>query len=87
VLEREKAEIRSVRSVRKEPFSDKEVRELLGGVSTVIIAKGKKSNRMAAADAKPADLKGPTGSYRSPMVKKGKTLLVGFNAEALEKLV
>jgi hypothetical protein len=36
---------------------------------------------------KPADLKGPTGNYRAPIVRKGKTLLVGFNLDALEKLV
>ena len=38
-------------------------------------------------DLKPAALKGPTGNYRSPIVRRGKTLLVGFNQEALEKLL
>jgi arsenate reductase-like glutaredoxin family protein len=87
VLDRGKVEIKQVRSVRKEPFSDREIRELLRSVSTVIISKGKKSTKFAARDVKPPDLKGPTGNYRSPMVRKGKTLLVGFNQEALEQLV
>jgi hypothetical protein len=34
-----------------------------------------------------AHLKGPTGNYRAPIVRKGKTLLVGFHAETLESLV
>jgi arsenate reductase-like glutaredoxin family protein len=87
VLEKRGIEIKQLRSVRKEPFSDKEIRALLRGVSTVIISKGKKSTKLAAGDVKPADLKGPTGNYRSPIVRRGKTLLVGFNQEALEKLV
>ena len=87
MLEKNKTEIRQVRPSRKEPFSDKEIRALLGQVSTVIISKGKKSSRFDAGDVKPADLKGPTGNYRAPIVRKGKTLLVGFNLDALEKLV
>ena len=87
MLEKRGVEIEQLRSVRKEPFSDKEIRELLRGVSTVIISKGKKSTEFAAGDVKPGDLKGPTGNYRSPMVRRGKTLLVGFNQEALEQIV
>jgi arsenate reductase-like glutaredoxin family protein len=87
VLEKRGVEIKQLRSVRKDPFTDKEIRELLRGVSTVIISKGKKSTNFAAGDVKSADLKGPTGNYRSPIVRRGKTLLVGFNQEALEKTI
>jgi arsenate reductase-like glutaredoxin family protein len=87
VLEKRGVEIKQLRSVRKEPFTDKEIRELLRGVSTVIISKGKKSTKFAADDVKPADLKGPTGNYRSPIIRRGKTLLVGFNQDALEKTI
>lgn len=79
--------VRSERSSRKEPLSDKEVRQLLRAVSWVVVSKGKRSKRIQADKAKLADLKGPTGNYRAPMVRKGKTLLVGFNREELEKLV
>ena len=87
MLEEKKTEVRQVRPSRKEPFTDKEIRDLLGQVSTVIISKGKKSSRLAAGDVRPADLKGPTGNYRAPIVRKGKTLLVGFNLDALRTLV
>ena len=87
MLEKRGVEIKQLRSVRKEPFTDKEIRELLRGVSTVIISKGKKSTKFAADDVKPADLKGPTGNYRSPIIRRGKTLLVGFNQDALEKTI
>jgi arsenate reductase-like glutaredoxin family protein len=84
VLDAKRVEVREERSSRKEPLSDKEVRELLSRVGRVIVSKGKKSTVLPAGKAKPADLRGPTGNYRAPMIRKGKTLLVGFNAEALE---
>jgi len=85
VLEGGAIAIRQVRSVRKEPFTDKEVRELLAEVSTVILSKGRKSIRRKASEVSPAELKGPTGNYRSPIVRRGKLLLVGFNEEALKQ--
>ena len=85
MLENHGADIKQLRSARKEPFSDKEIRDLLAKVSTVIVSKGKKSIRSKASEVKPADLKGPTGNYRAPIVRKGKTLLVGFSQEALDQ--
>ena len=85
MLEGSGAQIKLLRSARKEPFTDKEIRDLLKQVSTVIISKGKKSVRSKASEVKPADLKGPTGNYRSPMVRKGRTLLVGFSQETLDQ--
>jgi arsenate reductase-like glutaredoxin family protein len=87
VLERRKAVIATERSARKEPLTDKEVRDLLKQVGTVVIAKGKKSNRFEASEVKPADLKGPTGNYRAPIVRRGKTLIVGFSPETLDELL
>ena len=49
-----------------------------------MFGKGKKLDELPAGKAKPADLRGPTGNYRAPMIRKGKTLVVGFNADALE---
>jgi len=85
VLEGSGAEIGQLRSARKEPFTDKEIRDLLKQVSTVVVSKGKKSVRHEASQVKPADLKGPTGNYRAPIVRKGRTLLVGFSQEALDR--
>lgn len=75
------------RSARKEPLTDRDVKAILKKVSTVIVSKGKKSVRLKPEEVKLADLKGATGNYRAPMVLKGKTLVVGFNREALEALL
>jgi hypothetical protein len=56
-------------------------------VNTVVIAKGKKSTRFEAKKVKPADLKGPTGNYRAPIVKKGQTLVVGFSPDTLDEIL
>jgi arsenate reductase-like glutaredoxin family protein len=87
VFERNQAFITSERSARKEPFSDREVRELLKKANTVVIAKGKKSTRFEAGKVKAADLKGPTGNYRAPIVLKGKTLVVGFSPDTLDEIL
>lgn len=87
MLDKKRTGVGTERSARKEPLTDREVREMLKSVGTVILAKGRKAERRAASSVKPADLKGPTGNYRAPMLRKGRTLLVGFNAEALERLV
>ena len=74
------------RNSRKEPFSDAEVRRLLEGAREVLVAKGRKVVALGTA-AKPADLKGPSGNYRAPLVVKGKTVLAGFNEDALRELL
>ncbi len=81
------AQVREERNSRKEPLSDKEARALIGAVGRVLVARGKKVEEIPAARAKIADLKGPTGNYRAPIVRKGKALLVGFHAETLDSLV
>ena len=81
------AQVREQRNSRKEPLSDKEARALIASVSNVIVAKGKKFEKLPSSAAKIANLKGPTGNYRAPMLRKGKTLLVGFHAETLESLI
>lgn len=75
------------RSSRKDPFTDAEVRKLLQAVDTVVVAKGKRLATRPASETELDALKGPTGNYRAPMVRKGSTLLVGFHADALEELL
>jgi arsenate reductase-like glutaredoxin family protein len=87
VLDDRGAEVRLERNSRKEPLSDRQARELIASVSTVIVAKGKKSEELPSSKARIANLKGPTGNYRAPILRKGKTLLVGFHAETLESLI
>jgi hypothetical protein len=87
VLDDKQVVVHEERNSRKAPLSDTDARDLLASVTKVIVAKGKKSVELPAAKARIDDLKGPTGNYRAPMVRKGKTLLVGFHAETLESLV
>jgi len=87
VLAGRDAEIVAQRSARKEPLTDAEVRDLLRKVGHVVIARGARATTLAARSVRIADLKGPTGNYRAPMVLRGKTLLVGFNRAALDELL
>jgi hypothetical protein len=87
VLDKSKTEVKEARWAQKFPLAESDVLALLKSVATVIIAKGRNSVTLKAADAKPDDLKGPTGNFRAPMVRRGRTLLVGFNAEALKNLL
>ena len=57
--------------------------------SKVIVAKGKKLDEFKPGGKAPADvvaaMLGPTGNLRSPCIRAGKTVLVGFNEEAFAK--
>ena len=65
-------------------------RELLKEADEVYIAKGKNVAHYVLKDAKPDDvvpmMLGPTGNLRAPTLRKGRTLMVGFNKETYEKL-
>jgi hypothetical protein len=87
VLEQHNAEILEERSTRKMPLQDNEVVALLEAVDEVLIGAGQKIVALEAEPAIAAALKGPTGKYRAPMVRRGGTLLVGWNAEALAQLM
>lgn len=87
MLDQHGCELKEDRNSRKLPLSDREARALIASVGRVVVARGKKSEVLPAKEARIADLKGPTGNYRAPMLRKGKTLLVGFHAETLESLV
>ena len=65
--------------------------QLLDGMSKLIVAKGKKVTEVNLIKGRPEDkeliglMLGPTGNLRAPTIKRGKTVLVGFNAEAYEE--
>ena len=58
--------------------------------SKVIVAKGKKVTEFpggkAGAELIEAML-GPTGNLRAPTIRRGKTVVVGFNEEAFQKVL
>ena len=86
MLDERGTKVATERSTR-DPMTEAEVRELLRSVADVVIARGRKAERRPAKEVRPADLKGPTGNFRAPMVRKGKTLLVGFHPETLAGLL
>jgi len=54
----------------------------------VIVAKGKKVSEFAGGRASKDvvdAMLGPTGNLRAPTIRRGKTVVVGFNEEAFEK--
>ena len=65
---------------------------LLKKVNEVYAAKGKRVVHFNLRKDKPSDdelakvLLGPTGNLRAPAVRKGKTLVVGFDEETYAKV-
>ena len=61
---------------------------LLKGMSKLVVAKGRKVDEIDLKKDRPDDtalvklMLGPTGNLRAPTMKVGKSLLIGYNAEA-----
>ena len=87
MLSAQQTSVREERSTKKAPLTDDEARALLAAVATVVIARGKRAERRPAGEVALDDLKGPTGNYRAPILRRGKTLLVGFHPESLAELL
>ena len=62
-----------------------DARALLQGMSTLLVAKGKRFESFALSgkvpDAAIDAMLGPTGNLRAPTLRVGKTILVGFHPE------
>lgn len=84
-LDAKKADVAETRMAKKAPLTDAEARKLLASVDTVVIAKRKDVRELAAKDATLDDLRGPTGGFRAPMLRMGRTLVVGFSPEVFAK--
>jgi arsenate reductase-like glutaredoxin family protein len=67
-----------------------EALRLAKSADKIVVAKGKNVVTFDMKQSPPDDdtlaasLLGPTGNLRAPTVRKGKTLLIGFNDEAYE---
>ena len=85
MLRSRQVEVREERSARQ-ALSEDEVKALLSVVDEVWIARGKRVEKLPATAAKPDDLRGPTGNFRAPMLRRGRRLLVGFHAASLAEL-
>lgn len=87
MLEKTKAEVASERPSKTRPFTDADVKALLAEVETVTLARGKSVRTLPSREVSPDDLRGPTGSFRAPMVQVGRRLLVGWHEETLRGLL
>ena len=62
---------------------------LVGQADRLVVAKGKKLTELDLGDEPPSDdtvaklMLGPTGNLRAPTLRVGRTLVVGYNEEAL----
>jgi len=69
-------------------FDASNVLEVLNGLDTLVVLRGKKVETVNLKAGRPIDdelkskLLGPTGNLRAPTARVGNTLLVGFNEEA-----
>lgn len=86
MLRSRSVEVHEERSTRR-ALGEFEVKELLRSVDEVWIARGKKVEKRPAAATEPDDLKGPSGNFRAPLLRRGKRLLVGFHAASFQELV
>ena len=80
-------------NAKKQAYSESDARSLLNGIDLIISAKGKKVVTLSLKNPKlswkeiaPLIL-GPTGNMRAPVVRKGKTLLVGFETATYQRLL
>lgn len=87
-LEKNAWQVGDVRDASKERQGPEAALKLARAVDRVVVAKGQKvvifDMRTDAPDddALLAHLLGPSGNLRAPTLRRGKTLLVGFNDEA-----
>jgi len=76
---------------KKDRKGEAEARELLEGARKLIACRGKKVVEWDLKKAPPTDeelrkhVLGPTGNLRAPTLRKGKTLVVGFHADAYQE--
>ena len=78
---------------RKATLKEKDALQLIQGINKVYAAKGKQVICLDLRKEKPTRemlkkvLLGPTGNLRAPTLRKGKTLIVGFDQATYEQLL
>ncbi len=77
---------------RKTKFGAEKAAELAEQASQVYVCKGKRVDHFNMKKGPPDAatltklMLGPTGNLRAPTLRKGKTLVVGFNADAYQDI-
>ena len=78
---------------KKQRMGAKEALALARQVDEIVVARGKKTVTFDMKKSRPADaellehLLGPTGNLRAPAIRRGKKLLVGFDADTYERVL
>ncbi len=77
---------------KKKRYDAEAVKAVLKGIEVIVSMKGKrfvkldlKKEKVSEAEIHAAIL-GPFGTLRAPALRKGKTLIVGFNEDEYQKL-
>jgi arsenate reductase-like glutaredoxin family protein len=85
--------VKDLTDAKKEQKGRAEALALAKKVRTIIVAKGSKvitfdlKNDPPSEETLLAHLLGPTGNLRAPAIRKGKTLLIGFNEAAYQQVL
>jgi arsenate reductase-like glutaredoxin family protein len=80
-------------NAKKETLGRDEALALVRSASQLYVAKGKKVIHIDLKKERPSEdelaklLLGPTGNLRAPTLRKGRTIVVGFDEETYEKLL
>lgn len=67
--------------------------DLLDGIDELVVAKGRKIVRFDLKHDRPSDdelldhMLGRSGALRAPSIRKGRTFVVGYNADLLETVL
>jgi arsenate reductase-like glutaredoxin family protein len=92
-LEKNAVTVNDWTDASKERTGRAEALKLAKTADKIVVAKGKKIVMFDMRKAPPDDdtlvasLLGPSGNLRAPTVRKGKTLLIGFNEEAYQDVL
>ena len=84
--------VRETVNASKDRYGERDLMKVLGDATRVIVAKGKKVLEFDLLNDPPkkADLVkaclGPSGNLRAPAIRKGKTWMIGFHADAYGEL-
>ncbi|MFT3766623.1 MAG: ArsC family (seleno)protein [Minicystis sp.] len=91
-LAQEKIEIERQTDAKKERFDRDAALRLVREATDLWVAKGKSAVHVDLTKSPPSDdelaalVIGPSGNLRAPVLKRGTTLLVGFDAAAYAKV-
>ncbi len=92
-LQRRKIEVKELVNAAKVRFEPRQALEMARGASRIVVAKGKKVVTFDMKKDPPDDetllkhLIGPSGKLRAPVIRRGSTMLVGFDEEHFDRVL